>query len=247
MKKIVDIFMKLLIVITIFLAVLSLIRPDLIKDFIEWIKSIILTLGNWNYLIIFISWLIETFPVLWVVVPWQNILLVVWWFFGEISNTHLISVMIIASIWAMLWNYIWYFLWKIYWEKFFKRYWLWFGIWETEVKYLKKWIKKWWAMWVIIAKFHNMARAFVPFIAWSMWMKSKSFMIYNTIWSIVRAVSIIVLWVFFAKTYETIIDYIAYITIWIMVIIWIYIWRFKKKEFMKYIKEKEKEIESKIW
>ncbi len=247
MKKIVDIFMKLLIVITILLAILSLVRPDLIKDFIEWIKSIILTLGNWNYVIIFISWLIETFPVLWVVVPWQNILLVVWWFFGEISKTHLIYVMIVASVWAMLWNYIWYFLWKIYWEKFFKRYWLWFGIWETEVKYLKKWIKKWWAMWVIIAKFHNMARAFVPFIAWSMWMKSKSFMIYNTVWSIIRAISIIVLWVFFAKTYQTIIDYIAYITIWIMVVLWIYIWRFKKKEFIKYIKEKEIEIESKIW
>ncbi len=247
MKRIVDILMKSLIALTFILAILSLIRPDLVKDFIDWIKTIIIVLGNWNYLIIFGSGLIETFPVLWVVVPWQNILLVVWWFFWEISTTNLIYVMIIASIWAILWNYIWYILWKTYWEKFFKKYWLWFGIWETEVKYLKKWIKKWWATWVIIGKFHNLARAFVPFIAWSMWMKNKSFMIYNTVWSVIRAISIIILWVFFAKTYETIIDYIAYITIAIMIIVWIYIWRFKKKEFIKYVKEKEKEIEAKIW
>ncbi len=114
------------------------------------------------------------------------------------------------------------------------------------MKYLKKWIKKWWATWIIVGKFHNLARAFVPFIAWSMGMKNKTFMIYNTIWSIIRALSIVILWVMFAKTYDTIIDYLGYIMIWILVLSWIYIWFFKKKEFKKYIQEKNKEIEEKI-
>lgn len=246
MRRIVDWLMKILIILTIVLWIISIFKPSLVKDLIEWIRGFVLVLWNWNYLIVFTSSLIEAFPVLGVVVPGQNILLIVWWFFWEISRFNLIYVIIISSVWAIVWNYIWYLLWKIYWEKFFKKYGLWFWIWETEVKYLKKWIKKWGATWIIVWKFHNLARAFVPFIAWSMWMKKTSFMVYNTIWSIIRSVTIITLGVIFAKIYESVIDYIWYIIIWIMILTWIYIWRFKKREFIKYIEEKNKEIESKI-
>lgn len=246
LEKISDILMKILIFITIGLWILALVKPDLIKDFIEWIRWVILVMWDWNYLILFITWIIESFPVLWVVVPGQNIMLIVWWFFSEQSNSTLIYVMIITSLWAIIWNYTWFLLGRYYWEKFFKKYWLWFGIWETEVSYLKKWIKKWWPWWIIFWKFHNLTRAFVPFIAWSMWMKHKSFIIYNVVWSIIWSIVIILLWVIFAKTYETIVDYLWYIMMWIMVIVGLYIWRFKKKEFLKYIEEKNKEIESKM-
>ena len=238
--------MKTLILLTIILWLLSIFQPSLIKTFIDWIRWVIELLWNWNYFIVFFSALIEAFPVLWVVVPWQNILLIVWWFFWNINNYNLVYVVIIACVWAIIWNYIWYILWKVYWKVFFKKYWLWFGIWETEVKYLKKWIKKWWATGIILWKFHNVARAFVPFIAWSMGMKSKKFMIYNVIGSVIRAITIIILWVLFAKTYDTIIDYIWYILIGIMIITWLYIWRFKKKEFKKYMEEKNREIENKF-
>lgn len=246
LKKIVDIIMKFLIALTIIIWLLALFKPELIKDFIEWIRTIILQLWNWNYLILFITSIIESFPVLWVVVPGQNIILIVWWFFWEISKDNLIYVMIVTSLWAICWNYIWYILWKYYWDEFFKKYWLWFGIWETEVKYLKKWIKKWWAWWIILWKFHNLTRAFVPFIAWWMWMKHKHFIIYNVIWSIIWSIVMIILWVLFAKVYEQIIDYLPYILIWITLIVWLYIWKFKKAEFKKYMEEKNKEIESKI-
>lgn len=246
MKRLIDLLMKFLIILTLVLWVLSIARPDLVKSLIESIKNIVYLIWDWNYVIVFFSSLIEAFPVLWVVVPGQNILLIVWWFFWEINKYNLVYVIVISSFWAIVWNYIWYILWKIYWERFFKKYWLWFGIWETEVKYLKKWIKRWGATGIIIWKFHNLARAFVPFIAWSMWMKNNTFMLYNTIWSIIRSVTIIILWVMFAKTYETIIDYVWYIIIWIMIITWLYIWRFKKKQFLKYIKDKNKEIENKL-
>ncbi len=246
LKKIVDIIMKILIIITIWLWLVALFNPWLIKDFIEWIRLIILTLWNWNYAILFITSIIESFPVLWVVVPGQNIILIVWWFFAEQSKETLTYVIIITSIWPIIWNYTWFMLWKIYWEKFFKNYWLWFGIWETEVKYLKKWIKKWWATGIIVWKFHNLTRAFVPFIAWTMGMKHKAFIIYNIIWSILRSIVIITLWVLFAKTYETIVDYLLYIMIWLFVLVALYIWRFKKKQFMVYLEEKNKELENKI-
>ena len=243
MKKILDLFMKFLIAFSIILALLAIIKPELIKDFIEWMREIIYLMWNYNYIIIFITSLIESFPVLWVVVPGQNILLIVWWFFSNIDVKNLYYVIIIASIWAILSNYIWYLLWKYYWDLFFKKYWLWFWIWQTEAKYLKSWIKKWWAWWIILWKFHNLTRAFVPFIAGSMWMKHRTFIIYNIIWSIIRATTIVILWVLFAEFYETIIDYFWYIMIWIMIITWLYIWKYKKKEFLKYMEEKNKEIE----
>lgn len=243
LSKIVDYLMKLLVFLTIALWVLSIAKPELVKDFISWIENIINTLGYLNYLIVFLSWLIESFPLLWVVVPGQNVLLIVGWFFAKMSQTNLIYVIIIASLWAIISNYLWYLLWKIYWDTFFKKYWNWFWIWTTEVKYLKKWIKKWWPIWIIFGKFHNVTRAFLPFIAWSMEMNNISFFIYNVIWSILRAIVIVVLWVVFANYYETIIDYMWYIMIASIVIISLYIYKFKKKEFLEYMKEKNEELD----
>jgi len=246
LKKFFDLLIKFFIILSIVLSLVALVKPELIKDFLEWVKNAIHNLWYWNYLIIFLSSLIEWLPLLWIVVPWQNILLIVWWFFWEISRVNLIYVIIIASIWAILSNYLWYILWIYFWESFFKKYGLWIGIWETEVKYLKKWIEKWWAWWIIIWKFHNIARAFVPFIAWSMWMNKKTFIIYNIIWSILRAVTIVIIWVVFAAYYETIIDYIWYIMTTILFLTWLYIYKFKSKEFKQYMQEKNAEIESKM-
>lgn len=247
LKKLLDILMKALIALTLVFALLTIFKPDIILSFIEWIKWIIVLIWYWNYVIIFLSWLIEGFPVLWVVVPWQNILMIVWWFFWNMSTLNLIYTIIIASVWAIISNWIWYILWRYYWENFFKKYWLWFWIGETEVKYLKKWIKKWWATWIILWKFHNLARAFVPFIAGTMKMDKKIFWIYNIIWSILRSVVIIFLWVFLAEYYEVILQYFWYILTWIMIIWWIFIWKYKKKEFLVYMEDKNREIESKMW
>lgn len=238
------IFNVLLIILTIALAIISLVKKEWIEAFIEWMKIVVEWMWLWNYLIAGISSLIEAFPVLWVVVPGQNILLIVWGFFGNISNTNLIYVAIIASIWAIIWNYIWYALGAYYWDSFFKKYGYWFWIGLTEVKYIKKWIHKWWAWWIIIWKFHPMTRAFLPFIAWSMGMHSKKFMIYNTIWSIIRSIVIILLWVIFVEYYKIILEYIWFIMIWLIISIWFYIYKFKRKEFIQYIKEKNEEIDN---
>ena len=246
LKKFFDILMKILIVGTIGLTLLALVKPELIKQFIDWIKDIVYTLWYWNYLIIFLSSLVEGLPVLWVAIPGQNILLIVGWFFAELSKNNLYFVIIIASVWAILSNYLWYILWVHHWDVFFKKYGLWFGIWETEAKYLKKWIQKWWPWWIILGKFHGVARAFIPFIAGSMGMHRRTFIIYNVIGSIIRATTIVILGVIFAEYYETLIDYAWYIMTLILVVTWIYIYKFKRKEFLKYIEEKNKELEEKI-
>jgi len=246
LKHLVQLIMNALIILSVWIAILALFKPELIKDWIEWIRIVVEWLWNWNYLIVFISSLIESFPVLWVVIPWQNILLIVWGFFAKINIDTLYYVVIITSIWAIIWNFIWFYLWKIYWDSFFKKYGLWFWIWETELKYLEKWIEKWWPWGITFWKFHWLTRAFLPFIAGSMWMKSKTFMLYNVIGSIIRSVIMIILGVVFAKHYESIVDHSWKIMIWIMLATWIYIWKFKKKEFKKYMQEKNEEIERKF-
>jgi membrane protein DedA with SNARE-associated domain len=246
LKKIWDYTMKLMIFLMFALSILALVRPDLIKDWIEWLKQAIETLGYWNYAIVFLMWLVESFPLIWVVVPGQNILLIVWWFFAELSRENLYYVIALASVWAIISNYIGFVLWKIYWDSFFEKYWVWMWIWKTEVKYLKSWVKKWWPFWIIFWKFHNLLRAFVPFIAGSMWMSNKVFWISNIIGSIIRAATIVILWVVFAAYYETVIDYLWYIMTWILILTWIYIYMFKKEEFKKYMDEKNAELEAKI-
>lgn len=250
LKKIIKIIINLinilLIISTILLAFIAVFKKEWIEAFIEWMKIIVESINYWNYLIWFSSSLIEAFPVIWVVIPGQNILLIVGWFFWAISFLNLLYLMIVASLWAIIGNYIWYILWKYYWDSFFTKYWNWFGIWLTEVKYLKKSIDKWWAWWIILWKFHPMTRAFLPFIAWSMWMKSLSFMIYNIIGSIIRAVTIIWLWVVFVEYYEILLEHAWKIMIIIFWIIAFYIYKFKKKEFMKYLYEKNNELEQ-LW
>lgn len=235
--------MKVLIFLSLALWVLALIKPDLIKDLLDWVKEVVQFLWNWNYLIVFVSSLIESFPVLWVVIPGQNILLAVGWFFAEKHINTLYMVVAITSVGAIIWNYIWFYLWKIYGDDFFKKYWLWFGIWETELKYLEKWIEKWWPWGIMLGKFHGLTRAFLPFIAGSMWMKSRVFWIYNVIGSVARSLIMIILWVLFAQHYEAVIDNFGKIMIGIMVLTGVYIWKFKKKEFKKFMKEKNEEME----
>lgn len=251
LKKTLQIIFKFLnylsIALIIALTFISIFKKEWFEMFIEWLKIVIEWLWFWNYLIIFFSSFIEAFPVIWVVVPWQNILMIVWGFFAKISQNNLILVWIIASFWAILWNYVWFFLWKKYWDSFFEKYWNRFWIWLTEVKYLKKWIDKWWALWIIFWKFHPITRAFLPFIAGSMNMKSKNFMIYNIIGSIIWSVTIIVLGLLFVEYYKTILNYIWYIMMGILFILWVYIAIFKKEEFKKYIKEKNEEMEILYW
>lgn len=246
-KKIIKIFVNLLnilfIILSLALVFIAIFKKEWFELFIEWMKVVINWLWFWNYIIVFFSSLIEAFPVIGVVLPGQNILLIVGGFFWHINQNNLIYVILIASIWAIVWNYIWFILWKIYWDSFFGKYWVWFGIWKTEVKYLKKWIDKWWPWWITVWKFHPMTRAFLPFIAWSMWMKSGKFMLYNAIWSIIRATVIILLWVVFVEYYKILLDYSWTISLVVFLLIWGYIYKFKKKEFITYWQEKNAEME----
>ncbi|EKE29636.1 MAG: hypothetical protein ACD_2C00131G0006 [uncultured bacterium (gcode 4)] len=230
--------------ITISLVIIALFRPSLVVAFITWLDvAVIGQIWNWNYAVAFLSATIESFPVIGVLVPGMQIMLLVGWFFGKYNMPW---VIIVAILGAIIGNYAGYWLWIKYWEKFFREYWDWFWLGKTELKILKKQIDKNWPWFIILGKFHNFTRAFVPFIAWSMWMKKHHFWAYNIIGSIVWAFTIITLWVGFAQYYKEIVDNMKFVIIWILIILTAYISIFKRSEFAAYIKDKNTEIDEKI-
>ena len=245
MKKILNLIFKwfivFFIILTLVFAYLWIFHKDIILQLLDYIKNIVNILWYWNYLIILLFAFIESFPLIWISIPWQLVLITVAWFLW-FDNMWL--SWLFASVWAILWNYTWYLMWVEYWDNFFKKYWIWIWVGETDIKYIKKWMDKQWWLWIVFWKFHNLLRAFVPFIAGTSKMNNFSFAIFNIIWSIFRAWSMVVLWVFFVENAEVILSNIGKIFMFIVIGFWIYIYFYKKDEFSKYWKEKNIEMEN---
>jgi len=245
MKKLIHyIILWLLAVMMIFLLV-TLVRPSILEPIIEWIKLWIESLWKWNYLLAFISALAESLPIIGTIIPWQVVMLSVGGFYGGTWLMQFLGVLWFAILWSVISNAIGYFLWKYYGEDFFKTYWVWVGIEQTELKYLKKWVNTWGAWGIILSKFHPHFRAFLPFIAWSMWFKQTKFWIYNILASSLWAITFVTIGIFFAEYYEVILKYIGWIFTGILVSVWLYFWNFKREALTLYWQEKNREMEAK--
>lgn len=225
--------------------ILTLFKPSLLEPVIEWIKIQIESLWRWNYLLAFISALAESLPIIGTIIPWQVVMLSVGWFYGWTWVTQFFWVLFFAILWSIISNSIGYFLGKKYWESFFEKYGVWVGIEKTELKYLKKWVNTWGAWGIILSKFHPHFRAFLPFIAGSMWFKQLKFWIFNVIASTLWATTFITIGIFFAEYYETILKYLGWVFTGIIVSAFWYYWFFKREAMLKYWKEKNLEMQQK--
>lgn len=245
MKKLVHyIIIGMLILMFAFL-ILTLIKPSILEPIIEWIKVQIEALWKWNYLLAFISSLAESLPIIGSIIPWQVIMLSVWGFYGGLWIGKFFWVLSCAIAGSIISNAIWYFLGKYYWEDFFKSYGMWVGIEQTELKYLKKWVNTWGAWGIILSKFHPHFRAFLPFIAGSMWFTQTKFWIYNIIASTLWATTFITIGIFFAEYYEVILKYIGWIFTGILLSVFLYFWTYRREAFLEYWHEKDAEMKAK--
>lgn len=226
--------------------IITLFYPDILLPLIEWIKIRIESLGEWNYLLAFVSALAESLPIIGTIIPGQTIMLSVGGFYGGLWYTQFFWVLICAIAGSVISNAFGYFMGKYYGEDFFKKYWLWVGIEQTELKYLKKWVETWGLWGIILSKFHPHFRAFLPFIAGSMGFTKYRFWISNIIASILWAITFISIGIFFAEYYEVILKYIWWIFTGIMIIILVYFWFFKNDSLREYWREKNKELETKM-
>ncbi|MBX9809365.1 DedA family protein [Candidatus Gracilibacteria bacterium] len=233
----------LLTMLSLVLFVISFARPDLIKSAIGWIGELITTLGNWNYLIAFASACIESLPIIGTAVPGMNIMILVGGFWGKM---HIILTILCASLGAMLGNYLGYWIGKWYGHEIIEKYGDYIGLGRTEQKILSKQIEKNGFWYITLGKFHNFTRAFVPFIAGASGMKEQKFWIYNTIGSIIWAISINLLGIFFIDRYEMILDNLGKITLVILGLVFAYFYFFKRDSLKTYMRDKQMEIEDKI-
>lgn len=245
MKKIFHYLILWLLSLMMMFLVITLFKPDLLLPIIEWIKSQIENLWKWNYLLAFVSALVESLPIIWAIIPGQVVMLSVGWFYGWLGYSEFFWVLISAIAGSILSNAIGYYLGKYYGEEFFTRYGIWVGIEKTELRYLKKWVNTWGAWGIILSKFHPHFRAFLPFIAGSMGFLNKKFWFYNIIASSLWAITFITIGIFFAEYYETILKYIGWFITGILLLIIAYFWFFKKEKLLEYWSEKNKEMQEK--
>lgn len=238
-EKIWAVIWILIFILTLILIYLSLFEKDAVKSAFDWLKNMVELIWPWNYLVVFFASTIESFPVLWALVPWQNIMFISWGFY---SNVDFFGITTMAIVWAILGNYIGYLLWVYYWPSVLEKYWDYIWVWKTEYEYLKKWMHKYWFIAILFSKFHPTFRAIIPFIAGTSKMKAKNFIIFNVIGSAIWGVTIILIWRLFVDNYETIISHFWKIMTAILIAVIAYIFFFKKEEFKKYLKAKQEEI-----
>jgi len=213
--------MILFVIVSLALLFIAIFKPDWIKFVIEWMGSLITTLGPWNYLIAFTSALAESLPVIGSLVPGMNIMILVGGFWGKI---HIVETIIFASVGAMLGNYFGYFLGQKYGTKIIANYGDYVGIGVTEQKIMERQIEKN-GFWYI--------------------MHAKNFWMYNTIGSIIWATSINLIGYFFIDNYEQIVDNIGKIITIITILVLVYLVIFQRESLKKYWDDKTREMEEK--
>jgi membrane protein DedA with SNARE-associated domain len=77
-------------------------------------------------------------------------------------------------------------------------------------------------------------------------MKEESFWVYNTAGSIIWAISINLLGIFFIDQYETILDNLGTIMLVVLGGVFAYFWIWKKETLKQYMRDKQREVEEKM-
>ena len=77
-------------------------------------------------------------------------------------------------------------------------------------------------------------------------MQERAFWIYNTVGSIIWAISINLLGIFFIDQYETILDNLGQIMLALLGGVFAYFWFFRRESLKQYIRDKQREVEEKI-
>lgn len=199
------------------IGILSFFRPEIIKSGIEWMRLQIQFWGQWNYLILFITAMAESFPFVGAVLPGMNIMILVGGFFIAKNWDIFPLAASLAMVWACLGNSFGYFMGKYGNPETLKKYGSFFWAGPRELKWLEKQITKngfWFIVW---GKFHNLLRSFIPYIAGSHQMSGKKFWLANIFWSSIWAFSILLLGIFAVESYEIILRYFNYLLLVLIV------------------------------
>ena len=219
-----------LVVLMVGIAVISLFRPDIMKWVIDWMGIQIQSWWQWNYSILLITAMAESFPFIGAVLPGMNIMILVWGFFVARQWDIFPLAALLAIIGACLGNALGYFMGKYGNPETLKKYGAFFGAGPRELGWLEKQIHKNGFWFIVGGKFHNLLRSFIPYIAGSHKMSGARFWLANIFGSSLWAVSILLIGVFAVENYEVILQYLNYLLLGIVVIgVAVYMWRNRQK------------------
>ena len=182
-------------------------------------------------------------PIIGTAVPGMNVMILVGGFWGK---SHIIGTVLLAALGAMIGNYIGYWIGKWYGHEIIERYGDYIGLGKTEQRILGKQIERNGFWYIVLGKFHNFTRSFVPFIAGASGMRERAFWIYNTVGSIFWAITINLLGIFFIDQYETILDNLGKIMLVALGGVFAYFWFFRRETLKQYMRDKQREIEEKM-
>lgn len=99
-----------LVTLMVVIGLLSLFRPDLMREGIDWMGVQIKSWGEWNYIILFVVAMSESFPFVGAVVPGMNMMILVGGFFVAKQWSIFPLAAGVAMIGACLGNALGYFM-----------------------------------------------------------------------------------------------------------------------------------------
>lgn len=217
------------VILMVVIGLLSLFRPDIMRDVIEWMGIQIKSWWQWNYLILLVVAMGESFPFVGAVLPGMNIIILVGGFFVAKNWEIFPLAALLAMTGACIGNALGYFMGKYGNPDTLKKYGAFFWAGPRELWWLEKQIHKngfWFIVW---GKFHNLLRSFIPYIAGAHNMSGPRFWLANIFGSSLWAVLILLLWVFAVENYEVILQYLNYLLLGVVIVgIGVYFWKNKK-------------------
>jgi len=207
----------LLVTAMVVIGLLSLFRPDIMRGVIDFMGIQIRSWWEWNYLILFLVAMAESFPFVWAVVPGMNLMILVGGFFVARQWDIFPLAALLAMSGACIGNALGYFMGRYGNPDTLKKYGAFFWAGPRELAWLEKQMNKNWFWFIVGGKFHNLLRSFIPYIAGSHRMSGGRFWIANIIGSSVWAVTILLVGVFAVENYEVILQYLNYILLVVIV------------------------------
>lgn len=220
----------LLVTAMILIGIFSIFWPHQMREIIEWMGVQVKSLGEWNYLILFLVSMSESFPFVGAVIPGMNLMVLVGGFFIAKQWSIFPLAAFLAMAGACTGNALGYFMGRYGDPDTLKRYGALFGAGPRELKWLEKQIQKNGFWFIVGGKFHNLLRSFIPYIAGSHQMSGARFWFANIFGSSIWAVAILLFGVFAVENYEVILKYLNYIILAAVAVgVGIYLWKNRRR------------------
>lgn len=200
---------------TIWFALMAIVKPERIGIGIEFVREKILIWWWKNYLLVLWLWFLESIPFVNIAIPGQTIMVIISWF---LAQTNLILTIFCVIISSILWDLLAYYIGKHNGEFLLEEYGQLFGLTKERVAKLKHAMTDHAHRVIFASKWNSYTRWMLSFIAWMAHVKLWEFMIYNILGSVVYSTIIVYLARMFIWNYEKVVPYLRWI--WLIIIGW---------------------------